>query len=422
MADLAAPAIVADGPDPADGQPTSGAVPGVAWAHVRLVAGVTFRDLLRRPGGWVATLLTALLFALLVGSVGLSNDRVQDRVEARTFRVVMGGDVDGAAKVVEQLDAGRLALERVDPARGEVSDEVTNGRASAGIWFPDDTDAHLDAGEAVEVKLYSRQSASLSVEAVNLVSVRLQEIELLRLADANGTTISTGGGPDVQIEELPRDERLNRLQLARQLAPIAALLCIGAVTSVAAVLGAAREKRSIEPLLVLPMTRRSISAGVALGAFPLAALQIVAAVLLLVLTAAVPGSSLHQSVPTLLAMGAAGAASALLLALVAAGCGNLAGALGTGTDDAVSLGDLVAVLFVVVGVVTFSMPTLGGNPLLYAVPILGQDLLMRDAVSGSFAPLDILLATASAIVTFVVLVRIAGDRLDEERRIARATH
>lgn len=388
----------------------------VSWPDARLVAGITFRDLLRRPGGWVATLLTAGLFALLVGSVGLSNDRVQDRIETRSFRIAIGGDLDGAARVRELLKTSRFVLAPV----ADVSAEVTNSRASAGIWFPDDTDRHLDAGEPVEVQLFSRQSQPLSVEAVNLLGVRLQEIELIRVADANGTQISTGGGPDVSVIELPRDERLNRLQLARQLAPIAALLCIGAVTSVAAVLGSAREKRSIEPLLVLPLHRRSIALGIALGAYPLAALQIIAAVILLVLTAAVPGSALQQPGPTLVAMLIAGVGSALLLALVAAAFGNFAGALGTGTDDAVSLGDLVSVLFVVVGVICFTMPTVGENPLFNLIPIFGQVLLIRDTVSGSFSVLDIMAATASAVATFAILVRASGSRLDEERRLARA--
>ena len=108
-----------------------------------------------------------------------------------------------------------------------------------------------------------------------------------------------------------------------------------------------------------------------------------------------------------------------LLALVATGFGSLAGALGTGSDDAVSLGDLVSVLFVVVGVVAFTSPTIDGS-WLYAIPILGQVLLVRDTVSGSFAPIDVLLATASAVTTFWFLVRFSGQRLSDERRIARA--
>ncbi len=384
-------------------------------SEIRLVAGLTFRDLLRRPGGWVATLLTAALFALLIGAVGLSNDKVNDRADNRSFKISMGGDLDGAARTIKQLENPRLVLQvSADP-----STDVTRSQASAGIWFPEGTDRQLDAGESVELKLYSRASASISQEAFNTLAVRVQEVELQRLAASRGEQADTGGGPIVSVLELPRDERLNRITLARQLAPIAALLCIGIVTAVAAVLGAARERRSIEPLLVLPLERSSLAFGIAFGAYPLACLQIIVAVGLLILTAAIPGSSYHQSSATLVSMLVAGLASSFLLALVATGAGSMAGALGTGSDDAVSLGDLVSVLFVIVGVVAYTSPTIEGT-WLYAVPILGQVLLVRDTVSGSFVPLDLALATISAGLTFWFLVRFSGQRLDDERRIARA--
>jgi ABC-type Na+ efflux pump permease subunit len=270
----------------------------------------------------------------------------------------------------------------------------------------------------VDVNMYQRSNAAVSVEAFNTLGVRMQEVELDRLQATSGAgAVAT---PDVTVTDLPRDAQLERVELARELAPIAALLCIGVVTSVASILGAARERRSIEPLLLLPIPRRSIARGIALGAFPLACLQIIAAVLILVLTAAIPSSVAHQSGTTLAAMAFAGIASATLLALVATGFGSLAGALGTGTDDAVSLGDLVSVLFVAVGVIVFALPTIGGAHWQFAVPILGQVLLLRDTVIGSFDPIDVLLAAAGAIATFVVLVRATGDRLGDDRRLARA--
>ena len=76
----------------------------------RLVAGITFRDLLRRPGGWVATLLTAAMFALLVAALGLSNQKVQDRAEDRSFKIAIGGDLDGASRTIDQMRTDRLVF------------------------------------------------------------------------------------------------------------------------------------------------------------------------------------------------------------------------------------------------------------------------------------------------------------------------
>ena len=144
----------------------------------------------------------------------------------------------------------------------------------------------------------------------------------------------------------------------------------------------------------------------------------VAAVVLLVSTAAIPASAIHQPLDSLLAMYVAGIASALVLALVATGFGCLAGALGTGGDDAVSLGDLLSVAFVVAGVIAFAAPAVDATAL-YATPVLGQVLLIRDLVAGRYVPLTIAIAVASALVTFAVLVRWSGRLLGDQQRVLR---
>lgn len=384
-------------------------------AEARLVGRLVFGDLLRRPGGWVATVLTGVLFALLVAAVGLADERTADRLEERSFRIAIGGDLEGAARLLDRLADPRLVLE----PSATVTEDVIQAKATAGIVFPPEADERLARGDEVDLEVSYRQSQPNSVEAFSTVGVRLQEIELQDLAAARGIDLDLGGRTEVTVTELPRDAEINRLQLARQLAPIAALLCIGVVTSVASVLGSARERRAIEPLLVLPLRRRSIALGVGLGAFPLACLQVVAAVVLLVSTAAIPGSALHQPLSSLLAMYVAGVAAALVLALVATGFGCLAGALGTGGDDAVSLGDLLSVVFVAAGVLAFAAPTIDAV-VLYAVPVLGQVLLMRDLVAGRFDPASVTLAVASALLTFAVLVRWSGRLLGDQQRVLRA--
>lgn len=361
-------------------------------------------------------MLTGLLFALLVGAVGITSERVQDRIEDRSFRVAIGGDLAGAQQVLAELKSPRLALTESP----NVAEDVTLNRASSGIVFPEGVDRRLAAGESVELQMFFRASQNTSVESFNTVGVRLQESELTRLAKAKGVAVATGGGVQVEVLDLPRDEAVNRVLLARQVAPIAALICIGVVTSVASVFGAARERRSIEPLLVLPLRRESISLGISLGAYPLACLQVLGAVALLVLTAAIPSSNTHQSGATVVAMLVAGFVGSLVLALVATGFGCIAGSLGTGSDDAVSLGDLVAVVFVVAGVLVFMAPTIGDSAIFDAIPVLGQVLLVRDLVSGVVDPLGIVLALVSAFAVFLAAVRFAGRRLDDEKRLSRA--
>jgi len=115
---------------------------------------------------------------------------------------------------------------------------------------------------------------------------------------------------------------------------------------------------------------------------------------------------------------AGGAVAATVLALVATAFGCLAGSLGTGSDDAVSMGDLVSVVFVVVGVTAYLVPGLDA-PIWYATPVLGQVLLLRDAVNGSVALGTAAIAVAVAIGVFVLIVGAAGRQLGTDRRLGR---
>ena len=400
---------------PADDPDVGGAdrVVGLA-GQVRLVASLTLRDLLRRPGGWVAALLTAMLFAGLIGAVGLSAANTQTRVDNRSFAVAVGGDLDGASETLDALRADtRLDIKPV----ADVALEVTEGRASSGVIFPERTDARLAAGEQLELRTFDRQSSATSTESFNSLALRLQQIELAR-AVGDQRAIESGEGPTVEIHELERDPEVTRLEFARQLAPVGALLCIGIVTSVASVFGAARERRSIDPLLVLPFRRDGIAAGIGIGAYPLGVLQLALGVALLVATVAIPGSSLHQSFAVVAAMFVGGVLAAFVLALVATAFGCLAGSLGTGSDDAVSMGDLVSIVFVVVGVAVYLLPGLDAV-VWYAVPVLGQVLLLRDAVDGSATLGPTVVAVAVAVAVFVLVVRLAGRQLGTERRLSR---
>lgn len=385
------------------------------WAEVALVAGLARREVGRRPGAWLATALTGALFAGLLLMVGVVSDRVQERAEDRSFKVAVGGDVEGGAGLIHRLEADeRLTVVLDEDPFGM----VTGQRASAGLVLPDGVDAEVAAGRPVELFVSYRSGSPVSFEALTTVLATVQEVEIDVLTEG----IDVGPPAlSLSVESLLRDERVGRVQLARQVGAVAALLCLGVVTAVAGVLGAARERRALEPLLVLPLRRRSLTAGVALGTLPVASLQVLAGVGLLVLTAAVPSSTYHQPWSVLVEMLVAGSAASLLLAVLACSVGAVAGSLGTGTDDAVSLGDLLSLPFVVVGIVLFARQGIEATPLLCAVPGLGQALLVREAVAGTVDPGEVVAAAASALVSAGALVALAGRLIDDERRLLRAT-
>jgi hypothetical protein len=73
----------------------------------------------------------------------------------------------------------------------------------------------------------------------------------------------------------------------------------------------------------------------------------------------------------------------------------------------------------VAGVIAFAAPTIDA-PALFAVPVLGQVLLMRDLVAGRIDALAVALALVSALATFAILVRWSGRLLADQQRVLRA--
>jgi ABC-type Na+ efflux pump permease subunit len=176
----------------------------------------------------------------------------------------------------------------------------------------------------------------------------------------------------------------------------------------------------LEPLLVLPLSHGRLAFGLTLGASPVAMAQLGAGVLLLVANAAVPFSTFAQPLGVVVAMATGGLVAVAVLGLLASATGCLAGALGTGTDEAVGLGDLLAVPFVAVGVTLFLAPDLPATVVTCAVPILGQALLVREAVGGTLSPTCAAAALLSAAATVALLMAAAGRALGRERRLAGA--
>lgn len=379
-----------------------------------LIAGATFKDTSRRRGSWTTTLLTGALFALLVVGGGAVNERMQERAEGITFRVAISGDPRGAEKFLDQVRTSRLRVDRSYDA----ATDVAESRAAVGMKMPNRVDELIARREPFEIPIYYRGGSNTSREAYNTLLLRLQELQL-EMVDA-----PIDVGPEVTIEQrqVRRDERVNRLQFSRTLSALTAILCMGVISSVSSVLGRGRERRSIEPLLLLPASRETVVAGTAAGTLPVAILQLYAAVSLLIAGSMIPVIGLNLAPGSLPAIAVTSLVGVMLLGALACATGCLAGVLGTGSDDAVSLGDFMALPFVGVGVLLFLQPSVTSSALSFGIPILGQALFLRDGVSGDLSLLNGAVAIASTALWCYLLLRFAARRLDGERAIVRGTN
>jgi ABC-type Na+ efflux pump permease subunit len=381
--------------------------------HAWLIARPTFRDSARRRGSWTVTLMTGVLFTILILVTGSASERLQGRAESISFGVAVQGDVAGASHFLDQLGDDQLEVTLTDDASGRVADQ----RSAVGLVLPERLDDRLAHGETIELQIFDRQGQSVSREARNTLLLKVQEIELAGLP-----TAQRDAGPRVVVDsqQVRRDERVNRLQFARLLAALSAILCLGVVSSVAAILGRSRERRSLEPLLLLPCRRTTVAAGTAAGALPVAVLQLVVATTLLAAASTLPVVGLHLSLGSIVPILGWGLVGAALLGGLACAVGTLAGVLGSGSDDAVSVGDFFALPFVAVGLLLLLRPDVSSSILTSAIPILGPALLVRDGGAGELSIVQLVVALASTAGWCWLLLRAAGRRLAGERSVARS--
>lgn len=373
---------------------------------LRLVAGITLTELRRHAGAWRLPILASVLFSLLIVAFASSARGLQERAEDRSFSIATELDPDEAEGLVEELTTARL----VPQERDSVVEAVGDSESAAGSRLPDDADARLAAGETVPITIYVRQRHYNSREAQTLLQERLAELDL-RYAGEDPSPVV------LDRREVSRDEGVSRLRFGRTVATVVALLGVGLVTAVATHLGSIRDQGGAEALLVLPLDRRALAGGFALGSLPVVLAQLAVSVGVLLALALLPLPNLGLSLSTVLDAAVPALFVVALLGLLVSSLGVLAGSLGGGTDDAVSVGDLLAMPFLAVGLTLFVVPDLASNPGTTAVPLLGPALVLRDAVAGDVDLVDAAVATVVTLVVTGLFLAAAAARLSSEKQV-----
>jgi ABC-type Na+ efflux pump permease subunit len=373
---------------------------------VLLVAALTFRDLRRNVGAWRLPALSSILFALLFVGSAATSQAVTERARAISYSVAVDGDLAGATELLANLDRNPHLIP--DPVP-DAARAVRDSDSALGLTIPDDLDAQLRSGTPVTLVVHERAGHNTSVAARGVLDVTLRQ------------HYGEQAGPLLRIAEtdVSEDPETSRDQYARTLAALTAFLCLGVVTSVAALLGSTRERRGAEPLLVLPLHRSTVARGTALGALPMAAVYLGAGLATLVLAALLPLPTLHQPVSVVLTMVAPAVGTAAVLGALSCALGVLAGSLGGGADDSMGLGDLLAIPLAAVGVFLLVVPDLTTSGPTAAGPAVGPLLVFRDAIAGQVDAVHVGISLASTAIVSLLLLLVAARLLGTERNIRR---
>jgi ABC-type Na+ efflux pump permease subunit len=185
-------------------------------------------------------------------------------------------------------------------------------------------------------------------------------------------------------------------------------------------LAGAKDRRVLEPLLVLPFRRLDILLGI--GGATMSAGLIAAALLFVPL---VVGLTLAVAAVTATVAGPAEVAAALLLGVLLFGVvftaiGLFAGARAhSGGAGSVFVTMAQVGVFALISATPFLTDVAAAGPILL-VPILGPMLLVRDAIASGFTPGPTLTALAGAVAVTAVLVKASVRELDNETSVLRA--
>lgn len=371
-----------------------------------LVAALTFRDLRRNVGAWRLPALSSILFALLFVGSAATSQAVTERARAISYSVAVDGDIAGATELLQNLDGSPHLAPKPVP---EAATAVREQDSALGLTIPDDIDNHVRTGAPVTLVVHERAGHNTSIAARGWLEVTLRQ--------HYGEQV----GPALRIVEtdVSEDPETSRDQFARTLAALTAFLCLGVVTSVAALLGNTRERRGAEPLLVLPLRRVEVAGGTALGALPMATVYLGVGLATLVLAALLPFPTLHQPAAVVVTMVAPAALAAVVLGALSCALGVLAGSLGGGADDSMGIGDLLAMPLAAVGVFLLVVPDVASSTATAALPAIGPLLVLRDGIGGHADATHVLASVGSTAIVSVLLLALAARLLATERNVRR---
>ena len=388
--------------------------------HIRLILGRELLDYRRQRKVWRRLFLQPFVVILLLAVPVLTFRSIERREQRLEFTVAVEGDVDAVPGL-------RAALERRPLDLAEVEDSqraVVSRTRDAGIVVPDDAARTVAAGETVALQVLTLPVDTSSRFGGEAVLARLAELRGRTAGDAleriglPGAVASPFAFTTVDLSTTSGEG--TRFGLAQALPPLLVIQLFGLMAAAEERLAGAKDRRVLEPLLLLPMRRLDILLGI--GAATMSAGVFAAAMLFVPL---VLGLTIALAAVTGEVAGPVEVATALFLGIglfsaVFTAIGLYAGARAqSGGEGSVFVTVAQLTVFALVSLTPFLTDVAAQGPLLL-LPVLGPMLLVRDGVAGGFEVGPTVLALAGSAAVSAALVRRAVRLLDAEGSVLRA--
>jgi len=388
--------------------------------HIGLVFSRELLDYRRQRRVWRRLFLQPFLIIVLLSIPVLifRAEAASDR--DRSFTVAVEGELDAVRGLRGALTTAPFDLREVrDGARAVVSETV-----DAAVVVPEDARAAAAGGQPVNLQVLSLPLDDGSRLGGEALTRRLAE-----LRGAQATAALTKAGVPVAIATPFVLETVDlasasgegtRFGLAQAIPPLLVIQLFGLMAAAEDRLAGAKDRRVLEPLLLLPFRRLDILLGI--GAATMSAGFLAAALLFLPL---VVGLSLAVAAISNTLVGPFEVAGALLLGIALFGVvftavGLYAGARAhSGGEGSVFVTVAQVTVFALVSATPFLIDVAAEGPLLL-VPVLGPMLLVRDAVAQGFGVEATALALVGTVFVSGLLLRRAVSLLDAEGSVLRS--
>ncbi len=387
--------------------------------HVRLVMSRELLDYRRQRKVWRRLFVQPFVIVVLLAVPALLLRQAERSDRERTFTVGLQGNSGAVPGLRAALDRAPLDVRSVDDAESAVVTEAVD----SAVVVPDAASDLLRRGEPVPLQVLVLPGDNSSRLATAPLQRRLAELRADRARAAISkqglpATIATPFAFDVVDLAVSTPEG-TRFGLAQALPSLLAIQLLGLMAAAQERLAGAKDRRVLEPLLVLPFQRLDILVGIG-GATMLAGLM--AAALLFVPLAV--GLSVAVGAVSRTVAGPLEVAMALLFGIVVlgvffTGVGLYAGARAhSGGEGTVFVTVAQVAVFALVTATPFLSDISAEGPLLL-VPLLGPMLVVRDAISSGFDPRTTVVAIAGVVAAATILLRRAVKHLDADTSVLR---
>lgn len=382
--------------------------------HIRLVARRELSDLRRDRSAWRAMLLQPLLLAAALTPVVFAVEVGREERSTRRYSAVVEGEPALVERARHHLEASGLRVRDAQDATLTVAGED----AHVGVLLERGED-----GEPLRVVVEQRVASEPSRRAT---AVALRAVEEFRLSLVRDALLSAGADPDaarpfeIEIQDVTSaSPEAARLTVAAALPSLIAIQLFSLVSLAQQRLGSAKDRRVLEPLLVLPLARSSILVGAAVAAVVTGLLGS-AVVLLPVAGLLVAGvGALSTSLAAPLSVLAALALEVALLSSVFAAAGLYVGARSASGANSNTVSAVVQTALIMVLTASVFVAEADVTIALAAAPVIGALVVAREGAADGLVLLHVGASVLSHLGLAVLLLRAAGRRLGDRRSVLR---